>query len=64
MSTHLTIHAHYPSPALNVPRRQESLATDTIYTNILDADCGHTRAQFYCEVDLQVCDVYGMRTDE
>ena len=64
MSTHLTRHFRPPFLVLNISRRQESVATDTIYADTSAIDCGHTRAQFYCGTDSQVCDVYGMKTDK
>ncbi len=64
MSTHLTRHFKAPFPAMNVHRRQEAVATDTIYADVPAVDCGHTQAQFYCGVDSLVCDAYGMKTDK
>ena len=64
MSTHLTRHFKAPFPALNVHRRQEAVATDTVYADVPAVDCGHTQAQFYCGVDSLVCDAYGMKTDK
>ena len=64
MSTHLTMHFKAPFPAMNVHRRQEAVATDTIYTDVPAVDYGHTQAQFYCGVDSLVCDAYGMKTDK
>ena len=39
-----------PNPILNVPRRQEDVATDTIYSNTPAVDDGSTAAQFYIGV--------------
>ena len=64
MNTHLTKKNRSPFPALNIPRRQESVATDIIYDDTLAIECRHTRTQFYCELDSKVCDVYGMKTDK
>ena len=64
MSTHLTSQFRSPFTALNISRRQECAATDTIYDDTPVIDCGHIRAQFYCGTDSQVCDVYGMKTDK
>ena len=64
MSTHLTRHFKSPFPALNVNRRQEAVATDTVYADVPAIDCGHTQAQFYCGIDSLVCDAYGMKTDK
>ena len=64
MSTHLTRHFKSPFPALNIHRRQEAVATDTVYSDTPAIDCGDTEAQFYCGVDSLVCDAYGMKTDK
>ena len=36
-----------PNPILNVPRRQEDVATDTIYGSVPAIDCGSTAAQLF-----------------
>ena len=36
-----------PNPILNIPRRQEDVATDTIYSNTPAIDDGSTAAQFF-----------------
>ena len=64
MSAHLTIHFRSPFLALNIPHYQESVATDIIYADTSAIYCGHTRAQFYCGTDSQICDIYGMKTDK
>ena len=64
MRTHLTRYFKSPYPALDIPSRQEYVATDTIYADTPTIDCGHTRAQFYCETDSQVYDVHGIKTDK
>ena len=38
MSTHLTRHFNAPFPALNVHKRQEDVATDTVYSELLIVD--------------------------
>ena len=63
MSTYLTRNFRYPLPTLDIPRRQESVATD-IYADTPAIDCGHTPVQFYCGTDSQACDIYGMKTDK
>ena len=40
-------HSKSPNPILNIPRRQEDVATDTIYSNTPAVDNGSTAAQFY-----------------
>ena len=64
MSTHLIRNFRSPFPALNIPRRQESVVTDTVYDDTSAIDYGHTRTQFYCETDLKVYDIYGMKMDK
>ena len=64
MSTHLIRHSRFPFPALNIPRRQNSVATDTIYVDTPAIECGHIRAQFYYGTDSQICDICGMKTDK
>ena len=36
-----------PNPVLNVPRRHEDVATDTLYSDTPSVDGGHTAAQFF-----------------
>ena len=62
MNTHHTRNFRSPFPALNIPRFQESVATDTIYANIPAIYCGHTIVSFYCGINSQVFDVYGIKT--
>ena len=52
-----------PFPALNVQRRNEPVATDTVCSNTPAVDDGSTCAQIFVGVDTHFCDVYGMRTD-
>lgn len=61
MSTHLTRHFKSPFPALNVKRRQEIVATDTVYADVPGVDCGYTQALFYCGTSFLVCDPYGTK---
>jgi hypothetical protein len=64
LSTLLTKHFKSPHPALNVPRRQEPLATDTIFSDTPAVDSGVTKAQFYIGTKSLVSDVYGMKTEK
>ena len=64
MSTCLTKRFKSSFPALNVQRRQEPVATNTVYSDTLAIACGHTQAQFYCGVDTLMCNAYGMKTDK
>ena len=60
MSTHLQRHYRSPFPALNVQRRNEALATDTVYADVPDIEHGHTAAQFFVGLSSLVSDVYGV----
>ena len=53
-----------PFPALNVLRRNEPVATDTIVGSVPAVDCGHTCAQIFVGVDSLVADAYGCHTDK
>jgi hypothetical protein len=64
MSTYMKQRYKSPFPALNVNRRDESIATDTVYSDTPAVDSGCTSAQFYCGTESLVCDVYGMITDK
>jgi hypothetical protein len=64
MSTLLTRHYKSPFPALNVPRRHEPIATDTVYSDTPAINSGTTQAQFYVGTETYVTDVYGMKTDK
>ena len=52
-----------PFPALNVHRRNEDVATDTIYSNVPAVDNGSTCAQLYVGTTSFFCDVFGIKTD-
>jgi Reverse transcriptase (RNA-dependent DNA polymerase) len=56
---------HYKSryPAMNVSRRNEPVATDTIYSDTPAVDDGSKCAQFFIGKHTLVADVYGMKTD-
>ena len=56
---------HYKShfPALNVHRRSEAVATDTISSDTAAVYCGHMYAQIFVGKELLVTDVYGVKTD-
>ena len=63
MSVHLQRHYKSPFPALNVNRRDEPVATDTVYADIPDIEHGHKAAQFFVGTISLVSDVYGVKTD-
>jgi len=64
MSTYLQHHYRSPFPALNVHRRKEAVATDTIYSDTPAIASGATQAQFFCGQQSLVCDVFEMKTDK
>ena len=51
-----------PYPAFNVKRRNEPVATDTIYGGTPAIDCGYTCAQIYVGRKSLVIDVFGMHS--
>ena len=52
-----------PFPALNVHRRNEAVATDTVYADVPAVDNGSTIAQIYAGRTSLVTDVYAMKTE-
>ena len=62
----LPFRKHFKSrfPALNVHRRQEPVATDTVYADTPAIDDGATCAQIFVGRKSLVTDVYGMKTDK
>src|SRR5210317_2432937 len=63
MSAHLQRHFRSPSPALNVNRCSEPVATDTVYADTPDVEHGHVTAQFFVGTRSLVSDIYGVKTD-
>ena len=63
MSTLLKKRYKSPFPALNVHRRDEPVATDTIYSDTPAVDSGATIAQVFVGVESLVTDVYAINTD-
>jgi hypothetical protein len=50
-----------PNPALNIPRRHEAVATDSIYADVPAVDTpGHTCAQIFVGRSSLLADCYGM----
>ena len=62
--TSLKRHHISPFPVLTIHRRNESVATDTIYSDTSAVASGATQAQFYCGQQFLVCDVFEMKTDK
>ena len=52
-----------PFSALNMHRRNEDVATGTIYSNEPAVNDGSTCAQFYIGTTSYFCDVFGIKTD-
>ncbi len=57
---------HYRSrfPALNVARRHQAVATDTVYSDTKAIDDGSTCAQIFIGRETMFADAYGMKTDK
>jgi hypothetical protein len=53
-----------PFTACSVQRRNEAVATDTVYADVPAIDCGHTSAQIFVGRDPLVTDIVGMSTDK
>ena len=51
------------NPALNVTRRNESVACDIVYSDVPAIDNGSTAAVIFTGLDTQVTDVYSIKTD-
>ena len=57
---------HFKSrnPVFNIPRRNEPVATDTIFSDTPAINDGSTMAQFFVGQDTLVCDAYGIKTQK
>jgi hypothetical protein len=64
MSTAFKKHYKAPFPALNVHRREEALATDTVYSDVPAVDSGVTIAQLVVGLTSTVCDVHPLKTEK
>lgn len=64
MSTYLKRRFKSPYPALNVHRRNEPVATDTVYSDTPAISGGETYAQIFVGTESLVTDVEGMKTDK
>ncbi len=62
--TWLKKHYKSPNPALNVRRREEPVATDTVFSDTPAVDGGETCAQVFVGTQSRVGDVYGMKTEK
>ena len=52
-----------PFPAMNVIRRNEPVATDSVFSDTPSFDGGYIAAQFFVGIKTKVCDVYGLRNE-
>ena len=64
MSTVLKKNFKSPFPALNVSRRNEPVATDTVYSDTPAVDDGSTSAQIFVGTKTLLTDIYGMKSDK
>ena len=64
MGTYLKKRYKSPFPACNVNRRNEPVATDTVYSNTPAINSRIIAAQFFACTESMVCDVYPMKTDK
>ena len=55
-------HLKSRNPALNVPRRHEAVATDTVYSDTPAIDSGVRMAQLFLRKESLVSDIYQMRS--
>ena len=55
-------HDYLKNLVFNIPRRNESVATDTIFSDTPAINDGSTMAQFFVGKDTLVCDTYGIKS--
>ena len=58
---YLKKHFKFRNPVFNVPRRNEPVATDTVFSDTPAIHDGSTMAQFFVGNDTLVCDAYGIK---
>jgi hypothetical protein len=63
VSTHLCTWYHAPNPAMNIPRRNEDILTDYVYSDVSAIDDGSTGAQVFFGRTTHVGNVYGMKSE-
>ena len=61
---YLKKHFKSRNPVFNIPRRNEAVATDTIFSDTPAINDGSTMAQFFIGRDTLVCDAYGIKTQK
>ena len=59
---YLKKHFKSRNPVFNIPRRNEPVATDTIFSDTPAINDGSTMAQFFVGRDTLVCDAYGIKS--
>ena len=61
---YLKKHFKSRNSVFNIPRRNEAVATDTIFSDTPAINDGSTMAQFFVGRDTLVCDAYGIKTQK
>ena len=61
---YLKKHFKSRNPVSDIPRRNEAVATDTIFSDTPAINDGSTMAQFFVGRDTLVCDAYGIKTQK
>ena len=61
---YLKKHFKSRNPVFNIPRRNEPVATDTIFSDTPAINDGSTMAQFFVGKDTLVCDAYGIKSQK
>ena len=61
---YLKNHFKSRTPVFNIPRRNEPVATDTIFSDTPAINDGSTIAQFFVGKDTLVCDAYGIKSQK
>ena len=57
-------HLKSRNPALNIPRRHEAVATDTVFSDTPAVDSGVKQAQVFVGRDTLVADAYPMNLED
>ena len=55
-------HLKSRNPALNIPRRHDAVATDTVFSDTPTVDSGAKQAQVFVGRDTLVADAYPMKS--
>jgi hypothetical protein len=64
LETCLKSHIRSPNPALNIYWHQEDVACDIVYSDVPAIYDGSPAAVIFVGVNIQVTDVYGVKTDK